>query len=87
MGRGAQPSLSWCPDPAAVARGPGNCSRPLRTSAVALKVPIYKRDLAQKCFVQQKMQEQATSFFFFNQIVLAVLVGFCRYCQVCVLMH
>ena len=46
MGHGAQPSLSWCPVPAAAARGPGNRSRPLERSAVALKASIYKRDLA-----------------------------------------
>lgn len=63
VGRGARPSLSWCPVPAAVARGPGNRGRPLERSAVALKVSSYKRGLAQKCFIQQEMQGLASLFF------------------------
>lgn len=74
MGRGARPSLSWCPVPAAVARGPGNRSRPLERSAVALKVSSYKRGLAQICFIQQEMQGQAT--FFLIKKFFYVLVGF-----------
>lgn len=43
---------SWCPS-----EGPTG----------ALKVPILKRDLAQKCSIQQNLREQAVlfSFFFF----------------------